>query len=131
MRQEELDAKVDDLLSRWHDWREGYRLARGYASSDATCRQAQSNGLYDRENGALDDRIEKSIMTAVDKAIDRVPNSPMPWNTCLHFHARNLFTGREVWFSTRLPRDHDELHVLLLEARNMLVGHFMDLGLIS
>lgn len=131
MNQVELDATVDDLLSRWHDFRCGYRPIKGYSSHDAVCGQAPSNALYDRENGVTDERIEQSIMNSVDKAVDRVPNSPQSWNTVLHMHARNLFTGHAVWFSPRLPKDRNELHILLMEARNMLVRHLMDLGVIS
>jgi len=129
--QVKLDATLDDLLCRWHLWRSAYSLVKGHANTDATCRQAVSSGLWDRENGVVDERAEDSIMKAVERSVDRIPNTPMPWNTCLQFHARNLYTGRSVWFSPSLPRDKDELALLLLEARNMLARRLMDAGVIS
>jgi hypothetical protein len=131
LNQAAIDSKVDDLLSRWHHWRSAYRAAQGYASSDATCRQAVSSGLWDRENGLVDDRAEESAMRAVDNAVERIPNTPQPWCTCLQIHARNLYTGHTVWFSPRLPKEKDELALLLLEARNMLARRLIDVGVIS
>ena len=131
LNQAELDSQVDDLLSRWHHWRSAYRASRGYASSDATCRQAVSSGLWDRENGLVDDRAEETTMRAVDHAVERIPNTPMAWCTCLQIHARNLCTGHAVWLSPRLPRDKAELQLLLLESRNMLAFRLLDVGVIS
>ena len=92
-----IDAKVDDLLIRWHEWTSGYNAAPR-SHSGSMFRQAQSGRLWDRENG-VDDASEKSTMVQMARAVDRVPNGPSPWQTMLHLHARNLATGREVWFS--------------------------------
>ena len=70
-------------------------------------------------------------MRAVDYAVERIPNTPMPWCTCLQVHARNLYTGRVVWMSPRLPQEKGELELLLLEARNMLARRLLDVGVIS
>lgn len=112
------DAILDDLLERWHVWKAAYRATRSWAGANATCRDATSGMLYDRETGALDAGIEKTIMQGFDEIVDSVPQ---PWNTALQMQARNLATGYEVWHSPRLPASREEREVLLLEARNKLM----------
>ena len=117
----DIDYIVDDLLARWHIWKNADRPAQGYRSTDATCRDAQSQWSYhDRDNGTLDAQIERETMKAVDRAVGRVPNHPRQWHTAISIEARNLVAMAEVWNSMRLPTDREELAVLRLEARNML-----------
>lgn len=131
MKPDEIDFQLSDLLARWHAHSCGHKYTRGYAGADATCKDHRTAGLYDRENGALDARLESSTMKEVGSAIDSIPNDPMPWNTALHIHARNLHTGNEVWRSARLPQSKAERDVILLEARNMLIVKLMRRGVMS
>jgi hypothetical protein len=118
----EIDAIVDDLLSRWHSWRNGYTHERGFRGTDATSRDAQSAYHYhDRHSGVVDEYIERQIMQAVDRAIERVPDVPLPWHLMILMEARNLWSGNAVWSSVRLPQDREEREVLRLEARNKLL----------
>lgn len=123
-----MDFVLDDLLQRWFKWQQGYEYGRGYASSDATCRGYSTPTHWDWQNGAEDERAEEQQMRGVDKAIGKVPNDPYPWNTCLHFEARNLASQAQVWSSMRLPAGA-ELDVLRQEARNMLATQLRLAGL--
>lgn len=117
----EIDSIVDDLLARWHHWRNGYSHERGYRGTDATCRDAQSQwSFYDRSNGVYDDYIESEIMKGVDRAVDRIPDTPRPWHLMILIEARNLASEYAVWSSVRLPTG-EELEVLRVEARNKLI----------
>lgn len=131
MKPDEIDFQLSDLLARWHAYNAGHVYTRGYAGADQTCKDYSAAALYDRENGALDARLEASTMKEVGSAIDSIPNEPQPWNTVLHIHARNLHTGNEVWHSTRLPKCKEERGVLLIEARNRLIVKLAKLGVMS
>ena len=128
----DIDDIVDDLISRWHTWRSGYTLTKGFRSSDATCKDAQSQWTYhDRDNGVLDEQIETSIMRAVDRAVECIPNEPMPWHSMILNEARNLASAAAVWTSPRLPKDREEFAVLRLEARNKLLVELQRQGCIG
>lgn len=116
-----VDAELNDLLSRWHEYRHSYRPARGHSGSTAACRDAGSGSAWDWISGAEEARAEQQIMRGVDAAVDRVPDEPRRWQTAIHFEARNLHSGAAVWRSPRLPRDRAERDVLVLEARNRLL----------
>lgn len=116
-----VDAELNDLLSRWHEYRHGYRAARGHSGANAACRDAGSGSAWDWLNGAEDARAEQQIMRGVDAAVERVPDEPRHWRTAIQFEARNLHSGAAVWLSNRLPRDRGEREVLVLEARNRLL----------
>lgn len=118
----DIDAILDDLLARWHSWRNNYTHERGYRGTDSTCRDAQSQWTFhDRSNGIYDDYIEGEIMKAVDRAVDRIPDEPRCWHMMILVEARNLWSGNSVWSSMRLPESKEELQVLRIEARNKLL----------
>lgn len=115
-----VDAVLDDLLSRWHSWRSGYTLTRGFRGRDSTCSEAQSQWTYhDRMNGVYDEHIEQTIMHAVDRAVERIPDHPRQWHMVILIEARNLWAGNAVWSMVRLPAG-EELEILRMEARNKL-----------
>ena len=118
--QSSVDSKVDELLIAWHQWGRSYKIGRGYAGTDSTCRDFRTPAHWDWRNGALDGRVDKIQAQAVGEAIDRIPNTPRRWQTALSFEARNLSSGAAVWSSPVLPRDPEERKVLVLEARNKL-----------
>jgi hypothetical protein len=126
----EIDALLDDWLSRWHEFSSGYRMTRGYSGSDATCRDHRTPTHWDWQNGAEEDRGMKEEMKAFDKAIRRVPNHPERWFTCLAFEARNLASAAAVWKSPYLPIG-EELAVLRIEARTKLIEELSRDGIIG
>jgi len=126
----EIDAVIDDLLSKWHQYSNDYRPSRGFSGSDATCRDHRAPTHFDWQNGAEEARALKQEMKAFDQAIHRVPNAPEPWYTCLAFEARNLASAAQVWNSPRLPAG-EELAVLRIEARNKLIQELSRDGIIG
>lgn len=124
----DIDAIVDDLLSRWHSWRNGYTYGRGYRSTDATSRDAQSSYHYrDRDSGVVDAYIEGEIMKAVDRAVDCIAE---PWHLVILIEARNLSSGFAVWSSVRLPPG-EELEIMRIEARSKLLNELQRQGCIG
>jgi hypothetical protein len=124
----DIDHKLDSLLADWHKYAIRYRLSRGYAGTDATCKDYRAPGHYDWQNGATEAKSERIDMETMDDAMGNVPNHPHRWRTCLEFQARNLATGFSVWSSPVLPKRRDELEVLQLEARNRLLQQLRRLG---
>lgn len=128
----DIDWIIDDLLARWHRHSEGYRLAKGFSSSDSTCREARSNwSPYDRDNGVPEAELERSTVESVGRAIYRIPDAPRPWRHMIHIEARNLAVGVAVYSSPRLPQNRDEREVLRIEARNKLAKELMEEGCVG
>lgn len=128
---EDLDFKLDRLLSEWYEWRRGYRLTRGFSGSDSTCRDYRAPGHWDWKNGAADAKAEELQVKAVDEAIERVPNAPERWRTSLEFNAMNLHSGAAVWVSPMLPKTRTERELLLIEARTMLLVELRRAGIMG
>ena len=124
----DIDTVLNRLLSDWHDWSQRYRFGKGYPSSDVTCRQARTSRQYDDANGALDAKVDDSIMEAFDAAVYRVPQ---PHLTALQFQARNFSTGVNVRLSPRLPVDPLERSILTMEARNILMRELARDGVLN
>lgn len=131
MMKNEIDHLIDDLLSRWYEYRRGYRLARGYSGAGLTCRNYNTPTHWDWRNGAEDERAEKERMRGVDRAVERIPNEPRRWRTAIEFEAMNLHSGAAVWVSPMLPRDRAELEVLRLEARVHLLRQLQREGVVT
>lgn len=111
-----LDARLDDLLIRWHRYTAGYSLHKKPGCSPVF-RDAKtwSRSARDEEQ---ESQAERAVMRVLDEQIDSVPQ---PWRTALAVQARNLATGFDVWTSPRLPASKAEREVLLLEARTRLL----------
>lgn len=124
----DINERLNDLLRRWHAHCLGYSSGKGYPSGDAVCRQGKSSSVWDGWNGAQDQAVEKKIMEAFDGAMWLIPQ---PYLTALQFQARNLFTGKQVWTSPRLPVDQMERGVLLMEARNKLLRALARAGVMT
>ncbi|MGJ7500082.1 hypothetical protein ACSFBF_06955 [Variovorax sp. ZT5P49] len=129
-RIEALDGKLNRLLACWYEWTLGYSHTRGYSGSDSTCRDYSTPTHWDWRNGAEDERAEQERMRGVDAALKRVPNTPRKWRLALEIQAMNLHSEAAVWSSGRLPSG-DELTVLLLEARNMLLRELQAEGVMT
>jgi hypothetical protein len=128
---EDIDFKLDRILAEWYGWRRTYRLTKGYAGQDATCRDYRTPGHWDWRNGAQDERADDLMVKAVDEAIERIPNAPQRWNTAIQFEAMNLHSGAAVWTSPMLPQDRGELEVLVMEARNMVLMELRRAGVMG
>ena len=126
-----IDNRLDDLLVMWHRYRAGYSVGRGFSGRDATCRDFQTPTHWDWRNGALDGRVDAVIAKGVSDAVDTIPNTPRRWNTALAFEARNLASRASVWSSPVLPTNREELAVLVLEARTMLLDRLRRDGVLT
>lgn len=116
--QDDSDALLNDLLSRWHRYSISTPPDIGYYKANPSCRLYRASRQYDAENGARDSDTEASIMEAVDHAIEMMEQ---PWSTAVQLNARNLATGITVWISPRLPADDIERAHLLMHARAKLL----------
>lgn len=76
----------------------------------------------------MDAAVEKKIIEGFDGVMW---NIPQPYLTALQFQARNLYTGKQVWTSPRLPLDPMERGVLLMEARNILLKGLARAGIMN
>lgn len=126
-----IDNRLDELLVMWHHFRSSYSVGRGFAGKDATCRDFQTPTHWDWKNGALEGRVDAITAKAVSDAVDVIPNTPRRWNTALAFEARNLASHAVVWSSPVLPKDKEELEVLVLEARTMLLVQLKKSGVLT
>ena len=129
-RLDAIDGKLNRLLACWYEWVRSYTHTRGYNAVDSTCRDFSTPTHWDWHNGAEDERAEQERMRGVDRAIKKVPNTPRPWRLALEFQAMNLYSESEVWSSPRLPKG-EELAVLRLEARNMLLRELQAAGVMT
>ena len=79
----------------------------------------------------MDDVIEREIdgdrMAAVDFHVNELPPEQ---RTALQIEARNLVTGRPVWYSLRLPNDVHERAILVGTARAALMARLVDAGIL-
>lgn len=119
---------LDDILSRWHTWRQGYRPTRGFNDRSTV---AGENYLvsrqYDDTNGALDDALESRTMRNVDHEISELG---VMQQIVLAFQARSLSLGCEIWTNPRLPTDPAERDKLLGSARAALSRRLANAGVI-
>jgi hypothetical protein len=129
--QSSIDVRLNELLVMWHEFRQGYSCGQGFAGRDATCRDFQTPTHWDWKNGALDGRVDAITAQGVSDAVDTIPNTPRRWNTALSFEARNLASRVAVWTSPVLPKDREELEILVLEARTMLTDKLRKAGILT
>lgn len=116
-----IDYQLDEMLILWHQHRHGYKVGRGYAGQDSTCRDYRAPTHFDWQNGAADARADALLVHGISEAMEKIPDTPERWNTALQFEAMNLATGSAVFSSPRLPQSREEREILTLEARTMLL----------
>lgn len=115
---------LEDLLVRWHAWGKAYK-ANQQAPSDPMFRNAKTGRGWD----SIDDIIEDDLMGSTLEAIDfHVSEMQDPYRAAIYVLARNLYTGRSVWMSPRLPEDALERGIIVAEARNQLTRRLMAAG---
>lgn len=122
---QDQDAILDDLLSRWHHFCSKAQHVRGYAPKALVCGDFRVSRQYDDTNGALDSDLEADVMRAVDFQVSEMAD---PWRSAIFANARNLCTGLVVWGSPRLPADPLQRAALIVEARIRLVRRLFSAG---
>ena len=122
---DDSDAILDDLLIRWHQWRQGYRAARGFSSHSLGTGDYVTSRQYDDENGALDQAIEERIMRQVEHEIGELP---LLEQCALQTQARALVVGCSVFTSPRLPADREARETLVQQARLALLRRLLAAG---
>jgi hypothetical protein len=113
-----LHEHLNSLLAQWHGWCASQKEVDGYKKQSAAFLDALTSRQYDDANGALDAHVDVVLMEAVDAVIDRIID---PWRTALAIQARNLWTGKAVWNSPRLPSCQMARTQILVEARKKFV----------
>lgn len=120
----EANHILDDWLSRWHAWGKSYK-ANHQGSTDPVFRNAKAGRSWD----SIDDIIEDDLMGSTLEAIDfHVSEMQDPHRAAIYILARNLYTGRSVWISPRLPADPLERGAIIAEARSQLTKRLMAAG---
>ncbi len=117
---------LDSVLVDWHRWAKGYSQAGGYGAQPMFS-QAQSPRGWDTAQEIVESEIEGGRMAAVNFHIFELPPEQC---TAIQIHARNLYTGKNVWTSQRLPSDLGERAVLVAESRNALMRRLIGAGVI-
>lgn len=119
------DAILDDLLIRWHQWRQGYTPSRGFNDRSLVTGDYQISRQYDDANGALDDAIETTVMRQVEFEISELP--PLE-HIAICVLARALVVGSMVFMSPRLPADRHERDELMRRSRTLLTARLLSAG---
>ena len=123
----DADATLDDILARYHHWASSSRMGKGYAPRALVCGNYKTSRQYDDQNGALDSDIEGQIMKAVDFQISEMTD---PHRSAIYCLARNLWTGRTVWLSPRLPDDVAQRSQIIADARLQLTKRLTAAGIL-
>ena len=126
--EEQRQAALDDLLSRWHHWCMSERVAQGYEGEAAGFDAYQTSRQYDDQNGALDDAIENDIMTALNAIVD---NMAATAQLVLRDQARALCLGVDVFRNPRLPASREVRGELLRQAREELIERLVAGGIME
>lgn len=119
----EADQILDDLLARFHAWAQSHRP--GTRTACPMFRNAKSGRGWDFSEDIIEDELMGATMRAIDFQVSEMAD---PYRTAIHFLARNLSTGRNVWLSPRLPADPLERGVIVREARTMLTRRLIAAG---
>ncbi len=118
-------AKLDDLLTRWHQWGGQHSQTRGFAPKALVCGDYRTSRQWDDQNGALDDDIDDQIMRAVDFNVREMPE---PHRSAIYCVARALTVGAAVFNHPRLPQDRAERMAVIEEARRRLTARLQTAG---
>lgn len=115
---------LDSLLSQWHHWARRY-IPIPVSGADPMFRNAKSARGYDSTAEVIEDEITASQMKAVDFQVSEMKD---PHRSAIYIHARNCYTGRNVWLSPRLPSDPLDRARILGEAKTILIGKLLSAG---
>lgn len=133
MMRNENDYLISDLLASWHRWASGWSGVAAHGSC-AMFTDVRSSRQWDSANDVVDGSLHNSQMKAIEFAINGDERGqgamPDPYRTAISITARNLASGASVWSSPRLPKDTEELSVLVLEAKTMLLKRLYRAGVV-
>ena len=117
---------LNSLLCDWHRWATGYQHVGGINTSPMF-RETKAGRQWDTVDQIIDQDIEHSRMEAIDHL---VMSLDAMHRTALQIQARNLYTGRSVWNSARLPADVAERSLILTSARMLLTAKLQKAGIL-
>lgn len=115
---------LDSILAEWHHWAKGYSPVPT-CSADPMFRNAKSAKGWDSTAEVVEDELTAAQMKAVDFHVGEMKD---PHRSAIYMHARNCYTGRNVWLSPRLPQDPMERARILGEAKAMIIGKLLSAG---
>lgn len=118
---------LDSLLCQWHQWADGQRSVRGYASRALVCGEYRVSRQYDDSNGALDDDLDNATMKTLDFQVSEMAE---PYKSAIYALAKNLTVGNEVFISPRLPASKAARDMVTAQARNMLTARLISAGVL-
>lgn len=124
MMRNDSDVILSDLLARWHAWGKSYKPNQ-QTPRDPIFRDAKTSRGYDTTDEIIEDELMGSTLETIDFQVSEMKD---PHRTAIYFLARNLYTGRSVWLSKRLPEDALERGTIIAEARNILTKRLMSCG---
>jgi len=122
----EAQQTLDQLLSAWHQWAQGYQHVGGINSSPMF-RSAKSSRGWDTVDEIVSHEIDGDQMKAIDFHVMQLCDV---YRTALQLQARNLATGRNVWNSARIPTDIHQRAEILSSARHGLTVRLRNAGIL-
>lgn len=126
MSGEDFDSeKLEDLLSRWHDWQYGSRVTRGFNNRSLVAGDYRVSGQNDDRDGVKYDEMDEARSRIVDHEVQEMLH---PWRTAIYMLARNLCTGSDVWSSPRLPDEPEARAYVVSVARRQLAQRLTKAG---
>lgn len=117
---------LNGMLCEWHRWAKGYQHVGGINTSPMF-REVKAGRAWDTVDQIIDADIEHSRMDALDHIIMALCDV---YRTALQIQAMNLYTGRSVWSSARLPADAEARAQILADARTALILRLRDAGIL-
>ncbi len=129
----ENDYLISDLLASWHKWASGWSGVAAHGSC-AMFTGVRSSRQWDSANDVVDGSLHNDQMKAIEFAINGDERGqgamPDPHRTAICIAARNLSSGTFVWSSPRLPNDPEELSILVLESKTLLLKRLINAGVL-
>lgn len=108
--------RLEDILSRWHWWRSGYRAERGVGGGGNLTSEYQTPASYldaaDADE-AVDARIEENTMRKVDFEVEQLPALQQ---YAIKDLARTLCIGVASFRNPRIPAEQRDSITLLARA---------------
>ena len=117
---------LNGMLADWYRWAKGYQHVGGINTSPMF-RECKLGRAWDTVEEIIDSDIEHSRMEALDHIIMALCDV---YRTALQIQAMNLYTGKSVWVSARLPKDVEARALILIEARTSLLYKLRDAGIL-
>ena len=125
---EVLQAGLDEVLCRWHQWQGKAVLTRGMNRRSLVVGDYQPEGGYRVDDDAVDARTEHETMKVVDFQVREMAD---PYRTAIHVIARAVTVGVTVFSSQRLPQDRAALDAICTEARRQAIARLVRVGVLT